>query len=236
MKKLVCMTLGLCMCIGLFAGCGTDVEGDSSVVYVGKKGEVISLDVEQFEEDYYDVEELEAFVKEQVSAYTEENGRGTVKVEELTVADGSGRLRMRYKTPEDYSAFNGIELYQGTVLGALTAGYVFDDEYAKVENGKVTGIATKQEIYQQQDLNVVIIRANTDVQVDGEICYVSNQNVMLTGTDRVSIRQSYSFDSVEAENAAASTEQEESDSVEITAEIAADDFIETEVYSFILYN
>ena len=31
---------------------------------------------------------------------------------------------------------------------------------------------------------MAIIRANTDVKVDGEICYVSCQNVKLTGKDR----------------------------------------------------
>ena len=33
-----------------------------------------------------------------------------------------------------------------------------------------------------------LIKANTDVQVAGEICYISNENVELTGTDTVSIR------------------------------------------------
>ena len=51
--------------------------------------------------------------------------------------------------------------------------------------------ATKQDIYSEDDLKVAIIRANTDVKVDGEICYVSCQNVKLTGTDSVSIRDGY---------------------------------------------
>ena len=39
------------------------------------------------------------------------------------------------------------------------------------------GAATKQDIYSEDDLKVAIIRANTDVKVDGEICYVSCLNV-----------------------------------------------------------
>lgn len=206
MKKFGCMVLGLCMVIGLFAGCGTaTIEGESNVVYVGKKGSVISLDIEELNQDYYDAEELENYVNDAVSEYNEAYGRNSVKVQELTVEEGTARLQMKYKTAADYSTFNGIELYQGKVIDSLAAGYVFDGEFARVEDGKVIGAATKQEIYAEDDLKVVIIRANTDVQVDGEICYVSCENVELTGTNSVSIREG------------------ESDS------------FETEVYTFIVY-
>ena len=50
-----------------------------------------------------------------------------------------------------------------------------------MEDGKVTGTATKEEIYSGEDLKVVIIKANRDVKVDGTICYVSSENVKLTG-------------------------------------------------------
>lgn len=206
MKKFGCIVLGLCMCIGLFAGCGTTtIEGESNVVYVGKKGAVISLDIEELNQDYYDAEELENFVNDAVSEYNEVYGRNSVKVQELTIEDETARLQMKYKTAADYSTFNGIELYQGDVIDSLAAGYVFDGEFARVEDGKVIGAATKQEIYAEDDLKVVIIRANTDVQVDGEICYISCENVELTGTNSVSIREG------------------ESDS------------FETEVYTFIVY-
>lgn len=205
MKKFRCMVLGLCMCIGLLAGCGKTVEGESGVVYVEKNGTVISLDVEELGQDYYDAQELEEFVNDAVSEYTEKNGKNSVKVQELTVEEGIARLQMKYKTTADYSAFNGIELYQGKVIDSLAAGYVFDGEFARVEDGKVIGTATKQEIYAEDDLKVVIIRANTDVQVDGEIRYISCENVELTGTNSVSIR--------EGEN----------------------DSFETEVYTFIVY-
>lgn len=199
MKKFGCMVFGLCMVIGLFAGCGTaTIEGESNVVYVGKKGSVISLDIEELNQDYYDAEELENYVNDAVSEYNEAYGRNSVKVQELTVEEGTARLQMKYKTAADYSTFNGIELYQGKVIDSLAAGYVFDGEFARVEDGKVIGAATKQEIYAEDDLKVVIIRANTDVQVDGEICYVSCENVELTGTNSVSIREGES-DSYETE-------------------------------------
>ena len=244
MKKYVCMVLGLCMCVGLVTGCGTKLNGETSVVYVGKNGAVVSLDVEQLDQDYYDAEELESFVNDTVAAYTKENGKSSVKVEELTTEGGTARLQMKYKTPEDYTAFNGIELYQGKVIDALAAGYVFDGEFARVEDGKVLGAATKQEIYQEQDLKVVIIRANTDVQIDGEICYVSCENVELTGANTVSIREGYYLDTGSAtsvsEEAPTDDTQEleqisDTEMVEIPVAVNENAPIETEVYTFIVY-
>lgn len=244
MKKFGCMVLGLCLCMGLLAGCGTTVEGESSVVYVEKNGTVISLDVEELAQDYYDAEELENFVNDAVSEYTEEHGRSSVKVQELTVEEGTARLQMQYKTADDYSAFNGIELYQGKVIDSLAAGYVFDGEFARVEDGKVIGAATKQEIYAEDDLKVVIIRANTDVQVAGEICFVSCENVELTGNSSVSIREGYYTDTVSKAPAVNMTPDEAVDATEqmlntemvnIPVEVQDDGSFETEVYTFIVY-
>lgn len=244
MKKFGCMVLGLCLCMGLLAGCGTTVEGESSVVYVEKNGTVISLDVEELAQDYYDAEELESFVNDAVSEYTEEHGRSSVKVQELTVEEGTARLQMQYKTADDYSAFNGIELYQGKVIDSLAAGYVFEGEFARVEDGKVIGAATKQEIYAEDDLKVVIIRANTDVQVDGEICFVSCENVELTGNSSVSIREGYYTDTgskapavnMTPDEAVDATEQMmNTEMVEIPVEVQDDGSFETEVYTFIVY-
>lgn len=220
MKKLVCMVLAVCMCTGLLAGCGTTIDSETSVVCVKANGNIISLDVEQFEKDYYDAEELKSYVNDAVSAYTKEHGMGTVKVEELIVEGESARLQMKYKTASDYSAFNDIELYQGTVLDAIAAGYVFDVDFARVESGEVAGTASKQEIYEEQELKVVIIRANMDVQVEGEICYVSCENVNLTGASSVSIREGYCVDT---------------GSGDVEECVSENDSFETEVYTFIVY-
>lgn len=241
MKKFVSIVLAMMLCAGLLSGCGVSLDGESSVVYVDKKGTVYSLDVEAMDQDYYDSEELEAYVDEVVSQYTSENGSGSVKVNSLTVENGVAKLSMKYKTATDYTNFNGIELYQGNIVEALAAGYVFDGDFAKVEDGMVVGTATKQEIYSQEELNVVIIRANTDVQIEGEICYVSCENVKLTGTDSVSIREGYYLENGATEAVVAEvpgTEQvtESTESVASTqTEVIEDGAFETEVYTFIVY-
>lgn len=233
MKKFICVILGIAMCALVFSGCGTTLEGNESVVYVDKKGTVCSLDVEELDRDFYDETELRTFVDDAVEQYTDEHGKGTVKVEDLTVEDGKAKLKMKYKTPADYTSFNGIELYEGKVVASLADGYVYDGDFVKVEDGKVTGAVNKQEIYEQEDLKVIIIRANTDVKVDGEICYVSCENVKLTGSNSVSIRNGYYLGAGDA--AAEENEMQATEQPNLPASGNQADSFETDVYTFIVY-
>ncbi len=135
------------------------------------------MDVEQLDQSYYDETELKEFVDSAVEEYNTENGKNSVKVDDLTVEDGTAKLRMDYETVDDYTAFNGVELYEGKIVQALAAGYDFDTDFAGVDkDGSVTGV-TRGDILAQEDLKVVIIKAKTDVSIDGKILYVSCDNV-----------------------------------------------------------
>lgn len=110
--------------ISMLAGCGKSLDADTDTVYVQKNGTVLSVDVETLDKDYYDETELKDYVTDAVSAYTGEHGKSAVKLENLSVKDGTATLKMKYKTPEDYTGFNGIELYEGKVVKALAADMI----------------------------------------------------------------------------------------------------------------
>lgn len=224
MKRMLYAIPGLLLFAMLLAGCGEAVpDADESVVYVNKKGVVTYLDVEPFDQGVYEEEGLRGFLEEEIKAYTDEHGKNTVKLEDLTVEDGIAKLRLTCQSAQDFAQYNGIEMYQGRIVDALAAGYVFDGTFAKVENGTVTGEATKQEIYTENEMNVVIIRANMDVRVEGEICYVSCQNVSLTGPDGVSIRPEYYLGDAPAATGAAAGGQAAGSDVPSTEEPSSAD-------------
>ncbi len=242
MRRACMAGIGVLIGISLLAGCGKSLDADTDMVYVQKNGTVLSVDTETLDKDYYDETELKDYVADAVSVYTEEHGKSAVKLEELSVKDGTATLKMKYKTPEDYTGFNGIELYEGKVVKALAAGYDFNADFVSVEDGTVTGTATKEEIYSGDNLKAVIIKANRDVKVDGTICYVSSENVKLTGNDSVSIREGYSLNGADSENI-----NNETESVGGTSEISDTDVnddtvyvkdnraFETDVYTYIIY-
>ncbi len=222
------------LCAGMLAGCGKSVEADASLVYVDKKGAVTSVDVESLDVNTYDETEFEAFVDEAVEEYNAVNGKNSVKSEGITVEEGVAKLQMKYKTAEDYAAFNGIEFYAGTVVDSLAAGYTYDTDFVKVEDGTVTGTAAKQEIYAGEGLKVVIIRSNTNVQVEGKICYVSTENVRLAGPDSVSIRDGYTPQDG-AYTAGTEDGGAEVSGGDAAAGVKENGSFETQVYTFIVY-
>ena len=188
MKRLGCVSLSAVLGVLMLAGCGqADLNADTDTVYVEKNGKVLSMDVETFDQDYYDETELKDFVDSEVADYNKEHGEKSVEVKDLSVEDQTAKLKLSYQSVDDYSAFTGMELYQGKVVQAMAAGYDFDTDFAAVDGEKVHGV-TADEITGQGDLKVVIIRANTDVQVDGKILYVSCDNVTLTGKNTISIK------------------------------------------------
>lgn len=242
MRRACMAGIGVLIGISLLAGCGKSLDADTDTVYVQKNGTVLSVDTETLDKDYYDETELKDYVTDAVSVYTEEHGKGAVKLEELSVKDGTATLKMKYKTPEDYTGFNGIELYEGKVVKALAAGYDFNVDFVSVEDGTVTGTATKEEIYSGDNLKAVIIKANRDVKVDGTICYVSSENVKLTGTDSVSIREGYSLKGADSENVNNETESvggtseiSDTDVNDDTAYVKDNGAFETDVYTYIIY-
>ena len=94
MKRLGCIGLTIMICAGMLAGCGSSLEADTNTVYVSKHGKVVSMDVEQLDQSYYDETELKEFVDSAVDEYNTENGKNSVKVDDLTVEDGTAKLRM----------------------------------------------------------------------------------------------------------------------------------------------
>ncbi len=189
MKKILCITMLLILCMGVLSGCGKKIDADTSTVFIEKKGRIISIDVEDLDKEYYDASELEDYITTHVETYTAENGE-TVEKASFDVEEGIAKLRMEYDSYEDYTGFNGIELFTGTVVTARAAGYDFDTEFYSVvkKDGEIEQKqTTKEDVLANDDNRVVIIKANVDVCVPGEVLYVSAQDTKVTEKDLVSI-------------------------------------------------
>ncbi len=186
MRRYLCIGLVFLLAVSLFHGCGSALSNvNQSTVYVQKKGTILSADIEELDKEYYNESELEDYITSQVDAYQKEHGE-RVFMESFSVEDGVAKLMMKYVSFEDYQAFNGIELYNGNVVKAQADGYDFDTEFASVSENEKTKVS-KEDVLAEDDCNVVIIGANTDVKVDGTILFVSDSNTIVTGKNTVSV-------------------------------------------------
>ena len=186
MKRIRYAILAVLMLGVSLVGCGP-VDSESNLIYISKKGQVQTIDVEEFDKSYYSEEDFKTFAQEAIDVYNKSHEVDAITLTEFTVEEQVAKLKMEYKSVADFSDFNELTLYQGTVAAAVSEGYLFDVDFSKVEKGEVTGSASRTDILAEDGLSVVIIKANTNVQVDGTIHYVSAANVTVTAKDTVTI-------------------------------------------------
>lgn len=187
MKRFAAIALVFIMCVGMLTGCGS-YKTDENTIFVLKHGKIVTTDVEEFDEDTYAKSDLEDYVKETIDNYTADNGKNTVKLKKISVKDGKATLTLEYKSMEDFSFFNGIELFTGSMAEALAAGYKFDTQFVSVKKGSVEDKIDASEFMDDDKLKVAIVKENTCVNVPGTILYVSTENVALKDKNTVSIQ------------------------------------------------
>ncbi len=151
-----------------------------SQLTLNEDGSVTLIEVDSFEEEYYDKDELTTYIEELVAAYNDENGEGLVTVDDIDVKKKAQTASVitTYATVEDYAAFTGSELVSGTVVD-LKESYDFITPFVEVVDGAKGDSISKNDITAQDDLNVLIIRQNIRVTVPGTILYVSDESTTL---------------------------------------------------------
>lgn len=210
MKK----TAGLCpafIIAALFlSGCGkASMDVDANTLYVGSDGKLTEVIVEDFGKDYYDEDELKTYIDDAVESYQSESGKSDVAVKKYEVKDQIAKLLMEYDSSDSYAAFNKTEIYVGTVLKAQAAGYEFDvnfytpeqsgEESAKTEDaqdesteevaantGDAAVSVSADTVLGEDNNRVLILKQDTNVQVKGEILYVSD-HVKVTGKNTAAV-------------------------------------------------
>lgn len=204
--------------------CGENYEAEKNTVFVLKNGKVITTDVEAFDQSKYSGDELEKFLEDTLSTYNSKAGEEVVKIREFSVEENVATLILEYADAKTYGDVYGIELFTGTVGDAVLAGYEFDATFAEfVEDEWVECKAAS--ITKQSDLKIAIIKANTRLQVDGEILYVSADNVAVVGKNYVELKDDVSVFDLNGKKEEPKTETESvSENTQATEEI-----IETEV-------
>lgn len=162
-------------------------DSNTSMVFLLDDGGVVSNDVIHFDTGRYSALELEQFIEETIASYNKEHGDGTIEKKSLVVENNIATLILIYKDSAVYEDFTGTELFHGTIAEAVAEGYSFDKTFAKIVDGKAFECQIS-EFLEQTDLKVAIIRANTKVQIDGEIVCISAENVIGYGKNWIATK------------------------------------------------
>lgn len=163
MKKRLGILILACVSAVVLAGCGSDPLGavDATTLILEKGGGLTYCLVEDFEKEYYDLQELEEMAKKEAADFNsrvDAGGKGVVTVKKVELLQGSpDRISIvyRFEDSRSFTEFTGSSFFYGTVEEAVyRQGYDLKNalisvkdstvqmEGALMQNGKKTLIAT----------------------------------------------------------------------------------------------
>ena len=174
------------MILVLLTACGEKtLQVSTNTLYIKKDGKLEEAAFELFDKEYYNAEELKSFAGEEAYNYNYKNVREAVTVDRVEMSDNVAGAYLTYETVEDYIAFNEVDMYLGTVKGAMNENYGFDVKfvsYDKLEEADV------MEVTKDSGNKVLIFDSSIDVRIDGTICFVSD-NVQKKDKKNVTLTQ-----------------------------------------------
>lgn len=189
---LLAVILALC---SFWSGCGDETETvQVTSLRIGKDGSVTSDIVEDFGEENYALESLEAMIREETEHYNAGSSPNAVTLGSIAMSEteeGKVLVTMQYASSADYMEFNGVELFYGTPAEAEAAGFQMNVELIGASDaGSRIGQA---QILDMKDAHILIIRQSAQVSqviLPGKILYMSegtqlagNRTATLPGPD-----------------------------------------------------
>lgn len=139
-----------------------------------KDGSVQSSIVETFDKEYYNKEELQQFVQQEIDAYNTLYGEDAVKISSLQEKDENVILILDFRSLEDFERLNGTLAKSYTMSEAIAADIIPDSMQIVDQDG----VAYKQEIEENQNYKVFVIHDELDVIVNGTILYYENGAIL----------------------------------------------------------
>lgn len=176
MKKIAFLSVMVLMIVAL-AGCKKGnvsiktSEIEANTMLIKSDGVVQVATVEEFNESYYDLDELKEFINENLTEFNQEVGNETaIVLDSLEKKDGNAIMVLEYANMDYYAQFNEVE---AVLLTEITS-----DGLAKLPdtllNAKEDGSISKSDLTSIEDAKAVILNEAYHLIVSENITYYSN--------------------------------------------------------------
>lgn len=149
---------------------------DSTALQIATDSTVTETIFDTLDQSYYQADDLQDMIARSVREYNEENGAGSISVTAYSVAGGQVTAALVYDSPDDYAAYNNLPLFDGSMLDAEMAGYLFAGPFRKVSGDasiSASDVST-EEAMSHKEYHVVVCDRGHTVQVPGQIRYLSS--------------------------------------------------------------
>lgn len=180
----------LLFCLFVFAaGCGDGTESsqeDTTSIEIKKNGSIVQHIVEDFSAEYYNLDELEQTMQDEIASFESTSENGKVELEKVQEKDGKVYVDVQYEDAECYTAFNQMTVFAGTVSDAYNAGYSLDVTLYSNTDGDGASIG-KEELLEMGDRHLVIVEEAVKVKTPGDILYFTNDVSPSERADKVTV-------------------------------------------------
>ena len=143
---------------------------------VNDEGTIQSALVEDFAKDYYDIDELTDFVKEDLDNYNKAN-KTNISLVEAKNNNGKAVLVFDYDSIDEYSSYNGVKAKVFNAKEALKDERVPSN---LIKNGE-DGVVPKDRVYENEKYITVVVDGDTEIIVNGKIKYYSGCDIIGEG-------------------------------------------------------
>lgn len=168
MKKWRAAFLMVCIAC-LLCACQKETDVDTNTVIIDKKGQITEAIVEEFNQPYYDLDELKSNIEGQIASYNTQSGsEETVTLDNIELTDQTVHVNITFADHNAYTGFNEKELFAGTVADAYSAGY----EFPQMQQTDGTAIS-QADVLELGEKHVVILEEQQQVRVPGKITHTS---------------------------------------------------------------
>ncbi len=157
------------------AGCSkkeifiTANDVDADTILIKRNGSLYVAIVEDFDKNYYNLDELNEFVSKEVKAYNDKVGSKEVTIEELGLKNGKAVMILGYSKMAHYSAFNNMP---AAYFSASTENVALELPSEYVDAGKKS-VVNKDTAMKNGKNQVLVLYEPYDIIVEGDIKFYS---------------------------------------------------------------
>lgn len=199
---LIFVLAGICGCTSKKSA---GKSGDEATIVIAKDNSVVVTYTEEFKEEYYDKDELEAQIDKEIKEFNEkyaaDKSNGMSK-ESLKLKNKKITLKLKFAGYKDYETYSAnyvsstrnAKLFTGTYEEAVAAGYDLTDKVTLIENTNTkkdnksdeeavntvsnSGYMTLEELKSMENICVFYSNEGMEVELPGKVI-AAGKNVVV---------------------------------------------------------
>lgn len=180
----LCRKLPVCLLLIVvllsLSACG-EKRPEATTVCVDKGGKLKQILVDQAPD--YSMADLQEYTEERITAYLKENKEGEVRLESCEEEEGVIYMELSFGTSADYTAFNSMDCFCGTLEEAAEAGIQPGDTLLTADGSTVDYAILLAE---NPEYHMLVLSENTLVQTNKDIL-CSTVQASITGKNTAKV-------------------------------------------------